>query len=72
MVDTIGRTRCIWKDIFSFYVGYLTTLSVIRLHSVKYSLINMCETVGGMRTGRGTEVLGERAPHHHFITTNPT
>jgi hypothetical protein len=28
---------------------------------------DQCETVDGMRTGRGTEVFGENLPQYHFV-----
>jgi hypothetical protein len=31
-----------------------------------------CGAVGGMRVGRGNEVLGESLPQYHFAATNPT
>jgi hypothetical protein len=31
-----------------------------------------CEEIGGMKTGKGTEVLGENLPQRHSSTTNPT
>jgi hypothetical protein len=31
-----------------------------------------CGEIGGMKIGRGTEVLGQNLPQHHFATTNPT
>jgi hypothetical protein len=36
----------------SFEVGHLTMLSVWRLYSVDYRVINECGSVGGMKIGR--------------------
>jgi hypothetical protein len=36
-----------------FEVGYLTMMSLTRLYSVDYSMINKRAAVGGIRTGRG-------------------
>jgi hypothetical protein len=41
---------------FSFFlVGYLTTLSILRLYSIDDRMINKCGAVGGMGVGRGNQ-----------------
>jgi hypothetical protein len=37
------------------------------LYSVDDGMINECGAVGGMRIGRGSEVLEENLPHSHFV-----
>jgi hypothetical protein len=61
---------------YFFFVGYITVLSVSRLFIYIYILddrmINECGAVGGMRIGRGIEVLGEHLTSATLPVTNPT
>jgi hypothetical protein len=42
-------------------------LSVSRPFNIDDRMINVCGAVGGMRSCRGTEVLGENPPQYHFV-----
>jgi hypothetical protein len=54
-------------------VGYLTPLSVSRLHSVDEKMINECRAGGGMKTGRGNRSTRiKHVPNHSVHQTNPT
>jgi hypothetical protein len=48
------------------------TLSVTRLYRADDRMINEYGAIGGMRTGRETEVLGENLLQCHLSATNPT
>jgi hypothetical protein len=47
--------------------SYLMMLSVLRLYSINDWMINEYESGGGLKTGRGTGVLKENLPYHHFV-----
>jgi hypothetical protein len=52
-------------------VGYLTTLSVTIMYSVD-RMTYKCETLGGMRIGRGNRSTRRKPVRAILCTTNPT
>jgi hypothetical protein len=55
------------KQIFNYFLSWGETESTIGLFYKPQMIDDDYGSIGGMRIGRGTEILGEYLPQCHFV-----